>query len=168
MVNNAGGQFAADALDISANGFRAVTDLNLNGTWHMSSAYARRAVEAGRAGRIVNIVLVTAGPKPGNAHGAAARAGIIHLTKTLAFEWARHGILVNAIAPGTIETEGLDQYNPADIDAAIRRLPIKRFGRPREVALMVAYLASPAGDFVTGTTLDVDGGAHLVGPAREA
>ena len=55
-------------------------------------------------------------------------AGIIHLTKTLAFEWARHGILVNAIAPGTIETEGLDQYNPADIDAAIRRLPIKRFG----------------------------------------
>jgi NAD(P)-dependent dehydrogenase (short-subunit alcohol dehydrogenase family) len=168
LVNNAGGQFAADALDISANGFRAVVDLNLNGTWHMSSAYARRAVEAGRAGRIVNIVLVTAGPKPGNAHGAAARAGIIHLTKTLAFEWARHGIAVNAIAPGTIETEGLDQYNPADIDAAIRRLPIKRFGTPREVALMVAYLASPAGDFITGTTLDVDGGAHLVGPAREA
>ena len=168
LVNNAGGQFAADALDISANGFRAVVDLNLNGTWHMSSAYARRAVEAGRAGRIVNIVLVTAGPKPGNAHGAAARAGIIHLTKTLAFEWARHGIAVNAIAPGTIETEGLDQYDPADIDAAIRRLPIKRFGRPREIALMVAYLASPAGDFITGATLDVDGGAHLVGPAREA
>ena len=168
LVNNAGGQFAADALDISANGFRAVTDLNLNGTWHMSSAFARRAVEAGRAGRIVNIVLVTAGPKPGNAHGAAARAGIIHLTKTLAFEWARHGIAVNAIAPGTIETEGLDQYNPADIDAAIQRLPIKRMGRPREIALMVAYLASPAGDFITGTTLHVDGGAHLVGPAREA
>lgn len=161
LINNAGGQFESPALEISANGFRAVIDLNLNGTWHMTSAFAKRAVAKERGGRIVNIVLVTGRGTPGMVHGGASRAGVINMTRTLAREWAPFGITVNAIAPGTIETEGLAQYDPARLEADIARLPIKRMGSPREVALAAAYLVSPAGDYVTGTTLLVDGGEHL-------
>jgi len=119
LVNNAGGQFEAPAVEISANGFRAVVDLNLNGTWHMSSAFGRRLLEAGKPGDIVNIAIVVNNGAPGYAHAAAARAGVINLTKTLAREWGKSGIRVNAIAGGTIDTPGLDQYDRATLDAAI-------------------------------------------------
>ncbi|MSO93843.1 MAG: SDR family oxidoreductase [Rhodospirillales bacterium] len=164
LVNNAGGQFQAPALDISPNGFRAVVDLNLTGTWHMSQAFAKRRIAGPGGGRIVNIVLSIEGGSPGYAHAAAARAGVINLTKTLALEWAPYGITVNAVAPGTIRTSGLDQYDPATIEAGIQALPIKRMGEPQEVAHAVAFLASPAGEYVTGTTLFVDGGNHLARP----
>jgi NAD(P)-dependent dehydrogenase (short-subunit alcohol dehydrogenase family) len=168
LVNNAGGQFAAPALDITPNGFRAVVDLNLNGTWLMSKAFAARAVAAGQPGRIVNIVLSLFSGTPGMVHSGAARAGVVNMTKTLAVEWGRHGITVNAIAPGTIDTEGLAQYDATEIEAGLKRQPIKRMGSAREVALAVAYLVSPAGDFITGTTLILDGGDHLMGAAAEA
>jgi NAD(P)-dependent dehydrogenase (short-subunit alcohol dehydrogenase family) len=168
LVNNAGGQFAAPALDISPNGFRAVVDLNLNGTWLMSKAFAARAVAAGQPGRIVNIVLSLFSGTPGMVHSGAARAGVINMTKTLAVEWGRHGITVNAIAPGTIDTEGLAQYDVAEMEAGVERQPIKRMGSAREVALAAAYLVSPAGDFITGTTIIVDGGDHLMGAAASA
>jgi peroxisomal trans-2-enoyl-CoA reductase len=161
LVNNAGGQFAAAALDISANGFRAVTDLNLHGTWQMCSAFAKRAIATGRGGRIVNIVFSDIEGAPRFAHAAAARAAVVNLTKTLAMEWARHGILVNAVGPGTIETEGIRQYTAQDSGRDVAGLPVPRLGTPREVALAVAYLCSPAGDYVTGTVLVVDGGAAL-------
>lgn len=164
LVNNAGGQFSAKALDISANGFRAVIDLNLQGTWQMSQAFARSAIAALRPARIVNIVFAHTGPMPGFAHAAAARAGIVNLTKTLALEWGRHGILVNAIGPGTMETEALAGY--ADVEAwraDAKRQPVPRLGSPRDVALAAAYLLSPAGDYVTGTVLTVDGGESLLG-----
>jgi citronellol/citronellal dehydrogenase len=167
LVNNAGGQFEAPALKISPNGFRAVVDLNLTGTWLMSQAFAKRHIDAagGRGGdaaggRIVSIVLSIDGGSPGYAH-AAARAGVINLTKTLASEWAKHGLTVNAIAPGTIRTSGLDQYDPKKIAAGVAALPIKRMGEAIEIAHAVAFLVSPAGDYVTGTTLYVDGGKHL-------
>ncbi|MGO8868390.1 MAG: SDR family oxidoreductase [Alphaproteobacteria bacterium] len=163
LVNNAGGQFARQALDISANGFRAVVDLNLNGTWHMCQAFATRAVARGSGGTIINIVLSAESGSPGFAHSAAARAGVINLTKTLAIEWARHGIRVNAVAPGTIETAALEQYHKANTRAAIARLPVKRIGRPLEVAWAVAFLASRGGEYITGATLFVDGGKHLAG-----
>lgn len=168
LVNNAGGQFAAPALDITPNGFRAVVDLNLNGTWLMSKAFAARAVAAGQGGRIVNIVLSLFSGTPGIVHSGAARAGVINMTKTLAVEWGRHGITVNAVAPGTIDTEGLLQYDMAAIEREMQRLPIKRMGTAREVALAVAFLVSPAGDYMTGTTLVLDGGDHLMGAAAEA
>lgn len=168
LVNNAGGQFAAPALDITPNGFRAVVDLNLNGTWLMSKAFAARAVATGQGGRIVNIVLSLFSGTPGMVHSGAARAGVINMTKTLAVEWGRHGITVNAIAPGTIDTEGLLQYDMAALEREMQRLPIKRMGTAREVALAVVYLVSPAGDYLTGTTLVVDGGDHLMGAAVEA
>jgi NAD(P)-dependent dehydrogenase (short-subunit alcohol dehydrogenase family) len=165
LVNNAGGQFAAVAHDISANGFRAVVDLNLNGTWHMCHEFARRAVARGSGGRIVNIVLSIEGGASGYAHAAAARAGVINLSKTLATEWAPHGILVNCVAPGAIRTRALDQYDRTALDAAVAALPVKRLGEAIEVARMVAFLASPGGDYITGTTIFVDGGKHLARPA---
>jgi NAD(P)-dependent dehydrogenase (short-subunit alcohol dehydrogenase family) len=165
LVNNAGGQFTATALDISANGFRAVVDLNLNGTWHMCHEFARRAVARGGRGRIVNIVLSIDGGASGYAHAAAARAGVINLSKTLATEWAPHGILVNCVAPGAIRTGALDQYDRTTLNAAVAALPVKRLGEAIEVARTVAFLASPGGDYITGTTIFVDGGKHLARPA---
>jgi NAD(P)-dependent dehydrogenase (short-subunit alcohol dehydrogenase family) len=168
LVNNAGGQFNADPLAITANGFRAVVDLNLNGTWHVTKAVGERLVAANRPGRIVNIVLSLFQGLPGSAHAGAARAGVINLTKSLALAWARHGITINAVAPGTIDTPALAQYDQAEMAADIRRLPVKRLGRPEEVAQLVAFLVSPAGDYMTGTTLILDGGEHLIGPVSSA
>lgn len=163
LVNNAGGQFAAPALETSANGFRAIVDLNLQGPWQMCSAFAKALVAAAKPGRIVNIAFAHAGAMPDFAPAAAARAAMVNLTRTLALEWGKHGILVNAIGPGTIETEALAQYANKDEwarDLALQ--PVPRFGRPSDVALAVAYLLSPAGDFVTGTLLRVDGGESLL------
>jgi len=168
LVNNAGGQFNADPLAITANGFRAVVDLNLNGTWHMTKAVGERLVASGRPGRIINIVLSLFQGLPGSAHAGAARAGVINLTKSLALAWAKHGITVNAVAPGTIDTPALAQYDRAEMEADIRRLPVKRMGHPEEVAQLVAFLVSPAGDYMTGTTLILDGGEHLIGPVPAA
>lgn len=161
LVNNAGGQFEAPAVKISANGFRAVVDLNLNGTWHMCSAFGRRLMESSKPGDIVNISIVTNNGSPGYAHASAARAGVINLTKTLAREWGRAGIRVNAVAGGTIDTPALAQYDRAALDAGIARLPIAREGTVREMALAVVFLVSPAGAYTTGSTLDVDGGEHM-------
>jgi len=163
LINNAGGQFAAPSLEISANGFRAVIDLNLNGTWHMCRAYGSRLVEAARPGRIVNIVLCCESGMPGMAHASAARAGVVNLTKTLAYEWARHGITVNAIAPGTIETEALAQYDQETMAKGIAALPIPRMGTPLEVAELTAFLLSSAGSYITGALVPLDGGEHLTG-----
>ena len=163
LVNNSGGQFEAPAVKISANGFRSVVDLNLNGTWHMSSAFGRRLLDAGKPGDIVNIAIVVNNGSPRYVHGAAARAGVINLTKTLAREWGSAGIRVNAIAGGTIDTPALEQYDRAALDAGIEKLPIARAGTAREMALAVVHLVSPAGAYTTGSTLDVDGGEHMGG-----
>ena len=165
LVNNAGGQFAAPAIDISANGFRAVVELNLTGTWQVLHAFGRRVISRGGGGRIINIVLSIEGGAPGYAHAAAARAGVVNLTKTLACEWASYDINVNAVAPGTIRTSGLDRYDPKSIELGVAALPIKRLGEPVEIAQAVAFLASPAGDYITGSTLVIDGGKHLARPA---
>lgn len=163
LVNNAGGQFSAPALDISANGFRAVVDLNLQGTWQMSSAFAHHLLRRQARGNIVNIVLCLESGIPGMVHAGAARAGVVNMTRTLAYEWAGYGIRVNAIAPGTIETSGLDNYDADNLQRQIQKLPIRRMGQPEEVGLCVAFLVSPAAAYITGITLQVDGGEHLTG-----
>ncbi|HLR62393.1 MAG TPA: SDR family oxidoreductase [Lentibacillus sp.] len=167
LVNNAGGQFAAPALDISANGFRSVIDLNLQGTWQMSTAFAHMVIGHGSPGRIVNIVLCLKSGIPGMVHAGAARAGVLNMTKTLAYEWGKYGITINAIAPGTIATAGLNQYDNNKIQKSVGRLPIARFGTADEVAASAAYLLSPAGSYMTGTTLEVDGGEHLLGASEQ-
>lgn len=163
LVNNAGGQFSSPALDITANGFRSVVDLNLNGTWNMSVAFAKSLIKSGIEGRIINIVLGLSSGIPGMVHAAASRAGVINMSKTLAYEWASHGIIVNNVAPGTIETAGLENYDSDNLIAQLNKQPIKRMGTPREVATAVAFLASPAGSYITGTTIELDGGEHLTG-----
>jgi NAD(P)-dependent dehydrogenase (short-subunit alcohol dehydrogenase family) len=168
LANNAGGQFAADPLAITPNGFRAVVDLNLTGTWLVTRAWGERVIAAGRGGKVVSIVLSLESGLPDMVHAGAARAGVINMTKSLAVAWGPRGITVNAIAPGTIDTPALEGYDSAEIADWTQRLPIKRLGRPEEVAQAVAYLASPAGDYITGTTLFLDGGEHLMGAAREA
>jgi NAD(P)-dependent dehydrogenase (short-subunit alcohol dehydrogenase family) len=96
-------------------------------------------------------------------HTGAARAGVDNLTKTLAVEWAQHGIAVNAIAPGIIQSSGTDRYPPELLEMGRTRAPAKRLGTPEEVAELCAYLASDAASFVTGETWYIDGGAHLWG-----
>jgi peroxisomal trans-2-enoyl-CoA reductase len=166
LVNNAGGQFAADPLDITPNGFRAVIDLNLQGTWNMTRAFAGRLIPTGRKGSIVNIVLSTFDGSPMMMHSAAARAGVVNMTKSLAYAWGPKGITINAIAPGTIDTDALDAYGRDEMVIWGKRLPVPRLGAPEEIAWAAAYLCSPAGDYVTGTTLIVDGGQHLMGADR--
>ena len=132
LVNNAGGQFPSPAEHISAKGWNAVIDTNLNGTWYMSRAFGARQFADQRPGRIINIVAAMWRGFPGMAHSGAARAGVVNLTKTLSLEWASRGILVNAVAPGVIRSSGLDTYPPAvqEMLATIvpAQIPLRRMG----------------------------------------
>jgi len=164
LVNNAGGQFPSPAEAVPVKGWRAVIDTNLSGTWFMSQAAGRRMIKQG-GGRIISIVANMWRGFPGMVHTGAARAGVVNLTRTLALEWAHHGVLVNAVAPGVIRSSGLDTYD-ASIRAAIdtevpKHIPLRRLGTEADVAWAVVYLAGPAGAYVTGETICVDGGqAH--------
>lgn len=166
LVNNAGGQFPAPAEDISPNGWRAVVDLNLTGTFLVSRAVFRRSMAA-HGGAVVSVVADVRNGFPGMAHTGAARAGVINLTRTLAVEWASHHVRVNAVAPGTIFSSGMDTYDEAFQRLAAdraRRIPAGRIGTESETSAAIVFLLSPAAAFTTGVTLQVDGGASL---ARE-
>jgi citronellol/citronellal dehydrogenase len=163
LVNNAGGQFPSAAEHLSPRGFEAVVRNNLLGTWNVTQAVATEALIPQRRGRIVNVIAQIARGFPGMAHTGAARAGVENLTKTLAVEWAIHGIRVNAVAPGTIRTSGTDQYPPDLLEEARRASPLKRLGTAEEVAHLIVYLASKQADFVTGQSFYIDGGQSLWG-----
>ena len=166
LINNAGGQFPAPAELISENGWAAVINNNLNGTFFMSQIMAKRFFLPQSAGVIVNIIANMHRGFPGMSHTGAARAGVQNLTMSLAQEWARHNIRVNAVAPGTIESSGLDQY-PKEIQDRFAQGKeenlMKRFGTVQDVAHAVTYLASPLASYVSGITLYVDGMEHLAG-----
>jgi len=162
LVNNAGGQFAQRAERYSVKGWNAVIDTNLNGTWYLTQAVGKHMI-ASTGGRIVNVIANHHRGIPGSAHTSAARAAVANLTKTLAVEWARYGIRVNAIAPGPIAASGFtENYDPTVVDRAAD-LPLGRLGTVDEVAAAVVFLASPASSWTTGATLDVTGGQHLAG-----
>lgn len=163
LVNNAGGQFPAHAIDISPKGFNAVIDTNLAGTWYMMQTAAKHWRDAKAPGSIVNIVTVTGRGMPGVAHTAAARAGVIALSKTVAIEWAPLNIRVNCVAPGLIASVGMNAYQPAAVRAMLQTNLMKRFGQVEEIADAVAVLAGDAGSFVTGEVLHVDGGNQIWG-----
>jgi citronellol/citronellal dehydrogenase len=166
-INNAGGQFPSAAQHISPNGFLAVIKNNLAGTFHVCREVANRWMIPNKGGRIVNVTANVARGFPGMAHTGAARAGVENLTMTLAVEWATHGILVNAIAPGIILSSGTMQYPPQLLQRGIDETPLKRAGTVEEVTASIVFLASPAAQFMTGATLRLDGGQSLWGRSWE-
>lgn len=163
LINNAGGQFPTTAESLSPKGFAAVVRNNLIGTWAMTHAVANKAMIPQKRGRIVNVIAQIIRGFPGMVHTGAARAGVDNMTKTLAVEWALHGIRVNAVAPGVIVTSGTKQYPPELLDTAEKANPLHRLGTAEEVSHLITYLASRYSDFVTGQTYYIDGGASLWG-----
>ena len=165
LVNNAAGNFLAAAEDISPNGFKAVIDIVLNGTFYCTSAFGKKMIASGKGGAMVNIVTTYAWT--GSAFvlpSACAKAGVLAMTRSLAVEWATYGIRVNAIAPGPVPTEGAFSRlmpDPAMEEMAKNRIPLKRFGTPREIADAATFLLSDGAGYVTGDCLTVDGGEWL-------
>ena len=163
LINNAGGQFPSPALSLRNKGFEAVIRNNLIGTWKMTHAAATKLMVPNRSGHIVNITADVRNGFPGMIHTGAARAGVENLTKTLAVEWAQHGLRINAVAPGIIATEALTNYPESLRNSSKNATPLRRFAQPAEVAHLVVYLASDFSDFVTGQTFRIDGGKSLWG-----
>jgi NAD(P)-dependent dehydrogenase (short-subunit alcohol dehydrogenase family) len=164
LVNNAAANFPVTAADLSPNGWRAVERIVLDGTFFCSQELHRRLVARGAAGAIVNIATTAAlTGGPGMAHSAAAKAGVVSLTKTLAVEWAPDGVRVNAIAPGLFPHDDLPDAIKAARDESLdaSRQPAGRVGQPHELGWAATWLCSPYAAFVTGHVLVVDGGNWL-------
>ena len=165
LVNNAAGNFISRAEDLSPNGWNAVIGIVLNGSFYCSRAAGRHMIARGGGGAIVSILANYAWTgSAGTIHSASAKAGVLAMTQTLAVEWAPHGIRVNAVAPGPIESPGAAKQlwsSPESIDAITQGVSAKRWGRPEEIADAVAFLASPQSGYITGDVLTVDGGQWL-------
>jgi NAD(P)-dependent dehydrogenase (short-subunit alcohol dehydrogenase family) len=163
VVNNAGISIVKPALDMPEEDWDAVVDTNLRGAWLVAQTAARRWVAAKRSGVIVNIASILGLRTIGQvAPYNASKAGLIHLTRALAMEWARHNIRVNAICPGYIETEmNSDFWKTPGGQRLIERIPQRRIGQPEHLDGALLLLASEAGTFMTGSVLTVDGG-HTV------
>jgi NAD(P)-dependent dehydrogenase (short-subunit alcohol dehydrogenase family) len=168
LINNAGGQFPARPSAISDRGWRAVVDLNLNGTWNMLSRVGPH-LTAQRFGAVVNIVHVYVFGRgaPTFAHSGAARAGVVNLTRSLAAYWARHNVTINALAAGSISSAALREREYAQLDVPeyeaiqVRDIPTHRLGEPEEVAEICAFLCSPAARYINGAVIVADGGQML-------
>ena len=163
VVNSAGGQFLQHAIDYSRKGWLAVMDTNLNGTWWMMQAAAKRWRDAGLPGNIVNIVAVIDRGMPHVAHTGAARAGVVYLSKSLAVEWAPLRIRINCIAPGVIISDGISQYPEDNIKRMPTANPMRRTGTTWDIAEGIVYLSASTGNFLTGELLHIDGGQQLWG-----
>ena len=163
LVNNAGGQYMTPAEDITPKGFSTVMRLNVEGTWLMTHAVATKAMMGGpdaepRGGKIVNVTLSPHHGLPGMAHSSAARAAVENLTRVLSIEWARFGIRLTALAAGHFATETLrTKYPKQVVEGVAATVPLGRLGTEEEFAWLVAYLATPAGDYFSGAVLTLDG-----------
>lgn len=162
LLNNAGGQFFAPATAISSNGWDAVIDLNLTANFHITkTAYPYLAATRGSVLNLSLSGLERGGM--GMAHSIAARSGVLGLTRTLALEWAKDGIRVNCLGPGTVITSALgDEASEHVLGNLVEKAtPMRQATSVEEVAELTAFLASPAGALMTGQLIQIDGGAHL-------
>jgi NAD(P)-dependent dehydrogenase (short-subunit alcohol dehydrogenase family) len=169
LVNNAAGNFIARTEKLSPNAFQAVVGIVLQGTFHCTLALGRRWIEAKQPGNVLNIVTTYAAANCGSGFvvpSACAKAGVLAMTRSLAVEWARHRIRLNAIAPGPFPTEGAFSRllpSPELEQRAREQHPMKRFGRHEELANLAVYLLSEAAEYVNGECVVIDGGLWLRG-----
>lgn len=166
LVNNAAGNFPVAAEDLSPNGWRSVVDIVLDGTFFCSQEFARRRVRQRRPGAILNISVAYAhGGAPGHSHSAAAKAGVLSLTESLAVEWAPNGIRVNALTPGLFphgdRSADMRAQRPEGYEAEWRRIPALRLGRTHELGWAATFLCSPYAAYLTGHNFVLDGADHL-------
>jgi citronellol/citronellal dehydrogenase len=166
LVNNAGGQFVSRAEDISYNGFRAVERLNLDATFYVSTQVAKRSMLPAGYGKIASVTMTLTPHRGivGMSHSSAARAGVESLTATWAQEWSSRGVRTIAVAPGIVHTEAWERYG-LDPEQVAQVIPAKRLQSVDDVAAVIGFWMSPAGDYITGITLVADGGMNLAGPA---
>ena len=165
LINNAAGNFLAHAIDLSPNGWRAVIDIVLNGTFYCSTSVARSMRAAGVGGAMLNVIASYAWTgNPMTAHSAAAKAGVWNLARSLAVEWAPLGIRVNCIAPGPLDSEGAAErlFPTAEIrEKMLDDIPDRRFTTLEDVVASALFLLSDDAGHITGETLTVDGGQAL-------
>jgi citronellol/citronellal dehydrogenase len=161
LINNAGGQFLAPAEEISLKGWRAVHRLAVDAAWDVTRTVAERSMIPNKDGVVVFIGFSPRRGMAEMAHAAAARAAVENLAGSLALEWSEHGIRTVCVALGNIATEGLDGYGPERVAEWEREVPLGRLGTPEEAAALIAFLASPGGAYVTGTTVVMDGGLDV-------
>lgn len=170
LINNAAGNFLCKAEKLSYNGWRAVVDIVLNGAFYCSRA-AFEAMQSRGGGRILNILATYAtGASPGTVHSCAAKAGVLAMTRTLAVEWARYNIHVNAVAPGMFPTEGASSRlmpAPGAAERSRQRIPAGRTGRHEELANLAAFLCSDYADYINGESVTIDGGLSWNHPSFE-
>lgn len=159
LVNNAGGQFLSPAEAVSPKGFRTVVELNVTGTWLMTHAAATRAFIPQESGTVLSVTLSPHNGMPGMVHSGAARAAVENMMRTLATEWARFGIRTCALAAGQFKTDTfVNKYPEAVVEVIDRTIPMGRSGREEEMAWLIAFLASDAGAFHSGSVITIDGG----------
>lgn len=163
LINNAAGNFVAPGEELSPNGWKDVIDIVLNGTFHCTSAAARHMLD--RGGSVLNVIASYAWHgHPGTVHSAAAKAGVLAMTRTLAVEWAARGVRVNALAPGPTETDGAASAlwpSETDRQRVLGGVPAGRFTTPEEIADCAAFLLEDRATYITGEVLTVDGGQWL-------
>lgn len=167
LVNNAAGNFIVQAEQLSTNGWNSVIGIVLNGTFYCTSAVGKRMIEKKTGGVMLNVIANYAWTgAPGVVHSASAKAGVLAMTRTLAVEWARHKIRINAIAPGPVDTPGAAARlfpDPNVIEGIRKTIPLRRFATLEEVAWASSYLLSDYSSYVTGEEFVIDGGQWLSG-----
>lgn len=166
LINNGGGQFPSPAEFVNRKGWHAVIETNLTGTFFLTQEVFSRSMQ-NHGGSVVNITMDNRNGFPMLSHSAAARAGVQNLTISLANEWGKYGVRVNSIAPGTIDSSGLDNYAPQFqeyVRGYGKNNQTFRLGTEAEIAAAVVFLSSPAASFITGVNMAVDGGESIYTP----